>query len=142
MFFLVQNLTSPSFWSSDDELHNLNISENSKTAEALAQKKKGKPVYTGYDDDEFAEGGAKKGVLNKYDEEIEGREETGFRLGGAPVPSKAGKGKGREEDLIEKERVKLNLDYTSKLQVSSRYQAITDIDCGCRELHHRLPPGG
>lgn len=101
----------------DDELHNLNISENAKTAEALALKKKGRlaGTYTGYDDDEFEGGiGAKRSVLSKYDEEIEGREDGGFRLGGPVAPSKkAGKGKEREQDHEEKERVKLTMDYTS-----------------------------
>lgn len=106
--------------SSDDELHNLNISENSKTAEALALKKKGSlaGAYTGYDDDEFEGGvGSKRGVLNKYDEEIEGREEGGFRLG-APVVAKKPRSKGKvkvdEEMPQEKEKVKLTLDYTSE----------------------------
>lgn len=102
----------------DDELHNLNISENTKTADALALKKKGRlaGAYTGYDDEEF-EGadGAKKGVLSKYDEEIEGREEGGFRLGGPAAPKKAGtKGKAKAEEVEEKERVKLDLNYTSE----------------------------
>lgn len=53
-------------------------------------------------------------MLSKYDEEIEGREDGGFRLGGPAVPSKkAGKGKEKEEDREEKERVKLTMDYTS-----------------------------
>lgn len=54
-------------------------------------------------------------MLNKYDEEILGKEESGFRLGSAPtVPKgeKKGKGKGKEEEE-EKERVKLSMDYTS-----------------------------
>ncbi|ORY92906.1 SART-1 protein [Leucosporidium creatinivorum] len=103
----------------DDELHNLNISENTKTAEALALKKKGRTAgqYTGYDDDEFdpTKVGSARGVLNKYDEEILGKEESGFRLGSAPtVPKgeKKGKGKGKEEEQEEKERVKLSMDYT------------------------------
>ena len=105
-------------WDTDDELHNLNISENSKTAEALALKKKGAQAgqYTGYDDDEFEGDGGKAGVLKKYDEEIEGKEEDGFRLGG-PTPVRkagaAGKGKAKEEEP-EKERVKLSMDYTSQ----------------------------
>lgn len=107
-------------WTADDELHNLNISENTKTADALALKKKGRlaGAYTGYDDEEF-EGadGAKKGVLSKYDEEIEGREEGGFRLGGPAAPKKAGaKGKAKAEEVEEKERVKLDLNYTSELE--------------------------
>ncbi|KAL8292629.1 hypothetical protein RQP46_001241 [Phenoliferia psychrophenolica] len=99
----------------DDELHNLNISENSKTAEALALKKKGAQAgqYTGYDDDEFEGDGGKASVLKKYDEEIEGKEEGGFRLGGAAPVKKAGASKGKaKEEEPERERVKLTMDYT------------------------------
>lgn len=104
----------------DDELHNLNMSENAKTAEALALKKKGRTAgqYTGYDDDEFqGEAGSKRGVLNKYDEEILGKEEGGFRLGAAPAAraKSAAKGKGRQADEPEeREKVKLSMDYTSE----------------------------
>ncbi|KAI5474288.1 u4 tri-SnRNP-associated protein 1 [Pseudohyphozyma bogoriensis] len=103
----------------DDELHNLNLTENAKTAEALALKKKGRQAgqYTGYDDDEFVEGG-KVGVLKKYDEEIDGKEETGFTLGGAPSAVKLDGSKKSlkqlEKEEEEREKVKLNMDYTSE----------------------------
>ncbi|KAK4699424.1 U4/U6.U5 tri-snRNP-associated protein 1, partial [Phenoliferia sp. Uapishka_3] len=99
----------------DDELHNLNISENSKTAEALALKKKGAQAgqYTGYDDEEFEGEGGKASVLKKYDEEIEGKEEGGFRLGGPALAKRAGAAKNKaKEEEPEKERVKLSMDYT------------------------------
>ncbi|GAA5867776.1 hypothetical protein JCM1840_006689 [Sporobolomyces johnsonii] len=104
----------------DDELHNLNLSENAKHAAALALKKKGRQAgqYTGFDDDEFVEGGgAKRGVLSKYDEGFEGPKEEGFRLGAA-VAQKSGKGKAREgeegmgDEGGEREKVKLSMDYT------------------------------
>lgn len=108
---MLTRLTSP-----DDELHNLNISENAKTTEALELKRKGKTagLYTGLDDDEFAEGAdGKASVLKKYDEEIEGKQEMGFRLGGpAPVASRM-KGKGKAVEVVERERVKLTMDYSS-----------------------------
>lgn len=59
-------------------------------------------------------------MLNKYDEEIMGKEESGFRLGSAPTkPRKDGKGKGKaaEEEQEEREKVKLSMDYTSELAV-------------------------
>jgi U4/U6.U5 tri-snRNP-associated protein 1 len=102
-------------------LHNLNISENAKTAEALELKRKGKTAgdYTGLDDDEFMEGvlgeDGKMSVLKKYDEDIDGKQETGFRLGGPAVarPANGAKGKGKATAIEEKERVKLTMDYTS-----------------------------
>lgn len=102
-------------------------------------------MYTGYDDDEFDENGGAKSVLKKYDEDIEGKEEGGFRLGGpAPVKKEgaAGKGKAREDEP-ERERVKLSLDYTSE-PPPLLYVLTTETDppFHSRDLHDRLPPGG
>lgn len=104
--------------STDDELHNLNMSENAKTAEAVALKKKGRTAgqYTGYDDDEFqGNPGSARGVLNKYNEEIMGKEQGGFRLGATDTGSKgkgaASKGKKQADQQEERERVKLSMDY-------------------------------
>lgn len=113
----VRSADPPAPGLADDELHNINLTENTKTAEAVALKKKGNQAgqYTGYDDDEFTEHG-KAGVLAKYDEDITGADDGGFRLGAAPAPPKPGaKGKGRakaEDDEPEKEKVKLSMDYT------------------------------
>ncbi|GAA5857471.1 hypothetical protein JCM8547_009290 [Rhodosporidiobolus lusitaniae] len=102
----------------DDELHNVNLTENAKHAHALELKKKGRQAgqYTGFDDDEFEGGsGASRGVLSKYDEGFEGMKVDGFQLGDAPV---IGKGKGKAaggapgEDGGEREKVKLSMDYT------------------------------
>lgn len=87
--------------------------------------------------------------MNKYDEEIEGRaDEGGFRLGGAPQSSvgksNGGKGKERAEDVIEKEKIKLSLDYTSKFFFFFLvvYFEKKDIDIFWlsffREFHYRL----
>ncbi|KAM0752196.1 SART-1 protein [Meredithblackwellia eburnea MCA 4105] len=104
----------------DDELHNLNISENQKHAENLALKKKGRQAgqYTGYDDDEFVDGGVKAGVLKKYDDELAGKDGGGFTLGGAPitVKSKAAKGEAADDTPVERERVKLTMDYTKSFE--------------------------
>ncbi|GAA5845741.1 hypothetical protein JCM11251_007294 [Rhodosporidiobolus azoricus] len=103
----------------DDELHNVNLTENARHKHALELKKKGRQAgqYTGYDDEEFEGGaGSSRGVLSKYDEGFEGMKVEGFSLGSAPVPTK-GKGKaaagGAEvEEEGEREKVKLSLDYT------------------------------
>lgn len=105
----------------DDELHNVNISENAKTKHALDLKKKGKQAgqYTGLDDDEFEDGpgSSARGVLSKYDEDFDAIKVDGFRLGAAPS---AAKGKARAPDDGsaveggEREKVKLSMDYTSE----------------------------
>lgn len=53
------------------------MAEDEKTKKNNDLKVK-KRDYTGYDDDEFAEGnaGMKRSVLAKYDEDIEGTRET------------------------------------------------------------------
>ncbi|KAF9435882.1 hypothetical protein BGZ76_005323 [Entomortierella beljakovae] len=65
-----------------DELINIQLSEKYKLEKNLENKKKvNKPVYTGYDDDEFT-GGKKKSLLSQYDEVL-GTEEgnEGFVIG-------------------------------------------------------------
>jgi len=61
----------------EDELQNVEMAEEERTRKnnELKTKKRG---YTGYDDEEFAEGnqGMKRSVLEKYDEDIEGTRET------------------------------------------------------------------
>ncbi|GAA5928585.1 U4/U6-U5 snRNP complex subunit SNU66 [Sporobolomyces koalae] len=109
----------------DDELHNLNLTENAKHKAAVELKKKGNQAgqYTGYDDDEFAEDGSisqsKKGVLSKYDEGFEGAVKAdGFRLGAAPVAQpgrKSGQADRDDADAVptgEREKVKLSMEYT------------------------------
>lgn len=105
----------------DDELHNINLTENARHKHALELKKKGRQAgqYTGFDDDEFgAEGpGAARGVLSKYDEGFEGMKVDGFSLGEVQV-GKKGKGKaagenGDEGEGGEREKVKLSMEYTS-----------------------------
>ncbi|GAA6027292.1 hypothetical protein JCM8097_002565 [Rhodosporidiobolus ruineniae] len=103
----------------DDELHNVNLTENAKHAHALDLKKKGRQAgqYTGYDDEEFDGGsgpGSSRGVLSKYDEGFEGMKTDGFQLGSAPVSVK-GKGKASangQEEGGEREKVKLSMEYT------------------------------
>jgi U4/U6.U5 tri-snRNP-associated protein 1 len=54
-------------------LENVNILDDTKAKENV-EKKKAKPVYTAYDDDEFDEHGnprTERSILSHYDEEIE-----------------------------------------------------------------------
>lgn len=69
----------------DDELHNVNLTEEAKAREALKLKRKGRQAgqYTGLDDEEFeGPAGEKRGVLSKYNED-DGKGEKSFRLGAA-----------------------------------------------------------
>ncbi len=61
----------------EDELHNVEMAEH-EAAKKRHELKIKKKDYTGYDDDEFVEGkeGMKRSVLAKYDEELEGGQET------------------------------------------------------------------
>jgi U4/U6.U5 tri-snRNP-associated protein 1 len=60
----------------EDELQNVLVAEHKRTEQRIQDKTKNKG-YTGYDDDEFAEGqaGMKKKVLAKYDDELNGAQE-------------------------------------------------------------------
>ena len=61
----------------EDELLNVEIEERTKDKKRNELKTKRRD-YTGYDDDEFAEGnaGSKRAVLAKYDEDINGAPQT------------------------------------------------------------------
>ncbi|GAA5980719.1 hypothetical protein JCM5350_006363 [Sporobolomyces pararoseus] len=106
----------------DDELHNLNLTENAKHKAAVDLKKKGRQAgqYTGYDDEEFNQDGgvaAKRGVLSKYDEGFEGVKEDGFKLGQQVETKKKGTSTSNgDENGVggsgEREKVKLSMDYT------------------------------
>ncbi|KAJ7756440.1 SART-1 family-domain-containing protein [Mycena maculata] len=75
----------------EDELQNVEMAEAERTKKNNELKIK-KRDYTGYDDEEFVPGheGMKRSVLSKYDEELDGIQETGFRLGNS-VETKAAK---------------------------------------------------
>ncbi|KAJ7158746.1 SART-1 family-domain-containing protein [Mycena filopes] len=75
----------------EDELQNVEMAEDERTKKNNELKIK-KRDYTGYDDEEFVPGheGMKRSVLSKYDEDIDGIQETGFRLGNS-VQTKAAK---------------------------------------------------
>lgn len=71
--------------------------------------------YTGYDDDEFIAGneGMKRAVLAKYDEDIDGAKETGFRLGSSAVSSKVTRAM-KEEAAVVVNKSLLSIDYASQ----------------------------
>ena len=61
-----------------DQLVSVQLEERQKLKKNLENKKK-KPIYTGYDDEEFNFGGGgipKKNILSHYDEELEGTVNT------------------------------------------------------------------
>ena len=62
---------------SEDELQNVEMAEHERTKKRLETKIK-KRNYTGYDDEEFANGqaGMRRAILAKYDEDLEGANET------------------------------------------------------------------
>ncbi|CAG8460709.1 22571_t:CDS:10 [Cetraspora pellucida] len=64
-----------------DQLISIQLEEQQRLKKNLENKKK-KPVYTGYDDEEFNFGGGvtKKSILAHYDEEIEKNKRPGFTL--------------------------------------------------------------
>ncbi|KAJ7066972.1 SART-1 family-domain-containing protein [Mycena amicta] len=74
----------------EDELQNVEMAEAERTKKNNELKIK-KRDYSGYDDEEFTPGqeGMKRSVLSKYDEDINGAGETGFRLGSSTQQSRA-----------------------------------------------------
>ena len=63
---------SPNFIEEGDRLVSIQLEEKQRLKKNLENKKK-KPLYTGYDDEEFLIGGGqKKTWLSHYDEEING----------------------------------------------------------------------
>ncbi|KAF7312254.1 hypothetical protein MIND_00238400 [Mycena indigotica] len=74
----------------EDELQNVEMAEAERTKKNKELKIK-KRDYTGYDDEEFTPGqeGMKRSVLSKYDEDINGAGETGFRLGSSTQQTRA-----------------------------------------------------
>jgi U4/U6.U5 tri-snRNP-associated protein 1 len=74
--------------SEDDELENLELREDEKLKKRLELKKK-KPVYNPMDDEE----NRSHGILQQYDEEIDGKKEHRFTLDG--------RGSTREQAMLE-----------------------------------------
>ena len=75
--FLTSHLTLK-FFPSEDELQNVEMAEEDRHKKNMELKIK-KRDYTGYDDDEFVEGNQglmKRSILAKYDEELEGPQQS------------------------------------------------------------------
>ncbi|TIA93331.1 hypothetical protein E3P99_00209 [Wallemia hederae] len=109
----------------DDELQNLDLAEDERGKER-AELRKGIKAhqYTGLDDEEFgADGTAKKaGLLSKYDDELGGASESGFRLGDAPAPASS-KAANEEDNALTQGDEKVNktllsLDYLKNQEAS------------------------
>ncbi|KAJ6494840.1 SART-1 family-domain-containing protein [Mycena vitilis] len=107
----------------EDELQNVEMAEDERTKKNNELKIK-KRDYTGYDDEEFVPGheGMKRSVLSKYDQEIDGVQETGFRLGSS-VQSKAAKVEQQQHAaaaMVNKSL--LNIDYAKTFLTSDYLQ--------------------
>ncbi|EJD06694.1 SART-1 protein [Fomitiporia mediterranea MF3/22] len=107
----------------EDELQNVEMAEIERVKKSNELKMK-KRDYKGYDDDEFAEGqaGIRRSILAKYDEDLEGPKETGFRLG-ANVPSKSVQLKEEQERAATSvNKSLLSIDYAKNLEVADYVQ--------------------
>ncbi|KAF5377356.1 hypothetical protein D9757_007987 [Collybiopsis confluens] len=103
----------------EDELQNVEMAEEARHKKNQELKTK-KRDYTGYDDDEFAEGnvGMKRAVLAKYDEDIEGPAETGFRLGSSVISKKDTDRQHKLETAATVNKTLLSIDYSKNLETS------------------------
>jgi U4/U6.U5 tri-snRNP-associated protein 1 len=101
----------------EDELQNVEMAEEERRKERQELKIK-KRDYTGYDDDEFAEGAQglmKRSILAKYDEDIEGPQHSEFRLGSSTTLSgKAKKEEEKKQAAASVNKSLLSIDYASK----------------------------
>ncbi|RXW25546.1 hypothetical protein EST38_g317 [Candolleomyces aberdarensis] len=102
----------------EDELQNVEMAEEErrkKNAELRIKKRD----YTGYDDDEFAEGNQglmKRSILAKYDEEIEGARSTEFRLGSSVISRKAKQEEENQQAAAAVNKSLLSIDYAKNLE--------------------------
>lgn len=116
----------------EDVLQNVELAEEERTRKNKELKIKRRD-YTGYDDDEFAEGkqGMKRSVLAKYDEEIQGTHETGFRLGSSAAPKEVVESVQPEHDVVKLNRKVLSIDYAKNLETSDY---LREGDVGFKKL--------
>ncbi|KAG5642574.1 hypothetical protein DXG03_002525 [Asterophora parasitica] len=103
----------------EDELQNVEMAEDERTKKNNELKIK-KRDYTGYDDEEFAEGnqGMKRAVLAKYDEDINGAQETGFRLGSSVVSTKVKQEEQKHQAAASVNKSLLTIDYSKNLEMT------------------------
>ncbi|KAG6820951.1 hypothetical protein H0H93_009187 [Arthromyces matolae] len=102
----------------EDELQNVEMAEDERTKKNNELKIK-KKDYTGYDDEEFVEGnqGIKRSVLAKYDEDINGAQETGFRLGSSVISTKVKIEEQKHQTAAAVKKSLLSIDYTKNLEL-------------------------
>ncbi|GLB40444.1 putative SART-1 family protein [Lyophyllum shimeji] len=102
----------------EDELQNIEMAEAERTRKNLESKIK-KRDYTGYDDEEF-EGniGMKRSVLSKYDDVINGTQETGFRLGSSVVSTKANQEEQKHQAAASVNKSLLSIGYAKNLETT------------------------
>ncbi|KZO91587.1 SART-1 protein [Calocera viscosa TUFC12733] len=75
--------------------------------------------YKGYDDEEFAGGEfGKRSVLAKYDEDINGASESGFRIGGPSRPTKKSQRAVEEAAAAAVNKTLLSIDYSKNLEIT------------------------
>ncbi|KAF8739411.1 hypothetical protein AX14_009782 [Amanita brunnescens Koide BX004] len=111
----------------EDELQNIEMAEAEKDKKNQELKIK-KRDYTGYDDEEFAEGnqGMKRTLLSKYDEFLEGPREVGFRLGGSVVSTQERKNEELQQAAAAVNKSLLSIDYIKNVE-SSDYLKEGDV---------------
>ncbi|KAF8507921.1 SART-1 family-domain-containing protein [Gautieria morchelliformis] len=111
----------------EDELQNVELAEDERTKKNNELKIK-KRDYTGYDDEEFVAGneGMKRAVLAKYDEDISGISEGGFRLGGGAPKSSKPTRQMQEEAAASVNKSLLSIDYAKNFEIMD-YQQEGDI---------------
>ncbi|KAJ7593127.1 SART-1 family-domain-containing protein [Mycena floridula] len=103
----------------EDELQNVEMAEEDRRKKIKETKIKNRD-YTGYDDEEFVEGsiGLKRSVLSKYDEDIEGTPETGFRLGTNAVSKKAAQAEEQIQAAAIVNKSLLSIDYIKNIETA------------------------
>ncbi|KAF7374877.1 hypothetical protein MSAN_00373800 [Mycena sanguinolenta] len=107
----------------EDELQNVEMAEAERTKKNNELKIK-KRDYTGYDDEEFAPGheGMKRSILSKYDEDIDGVQETGFRLGSSVKPKTVELEEQKHAAAATVNKSLLNIDYAKTFATSDYLQ--------------------
>ncbi|CAA7267035.1 unnamed protein product [Cyclocybe aegerita] len=108
----------------EDELHNVEMAEEERTKKRLELKIK-KRDYTGYDDDEFAEGNQglmKRSILAKYDEDIEGSRQSDFRLGSSMTSSQKQQEARKQQEAASVNKSLLSIDYAKNIETNDYIQ--------------------
>ncbi|PPQ66563.1 hypothetical protein CVT24_007128 [Panaeolus cyanescens] len=116
----------------EDELMNVEMAEEEKDKKRQELKIKRRD-YTGYDDDEFAEGNQglmKRSILAKYDEELEGARSSEFRLGASFVSQNQRTQEQRQEVAASLNKTLLSIDYAKNFELTDYRQ---DGDVGFKK---------